>query len=163
MIGNHDLFAIQQDFSTWFMNGGKWIIDELPTKEEKNLFSSMINTLPLIIEVTHKDMLIGVTHACVPYEFDTWQDFINYTSTNCSNGLVNEIVWQREFIEYKDNGFYKNSTLLGVDFTVHGHTVVKEPTFVANRLHIDTGLVYGKSLTIAELVNGDFVFNIFTK
>lgn len=163
VLGNHDMFAIHQNFDLWFLNGGRWIIDELPTQEDKTLFSEMIKKLPLIIEVQHKDSLIGVTHACVPYEFENWNDFVDYTVNNHNSGLVEEITWQREFIEYKDNPFYKNSTVLGVDFTVHGHTVVKEPTFVANRLHIDTGLVYGKYFTIAELVDGDFVFHKFHK
>ena len=163
VLGNHDMFAIHQNFYLWFLNGGRWILDELPTQEDKTLFGEMIKKLPLIIEVQHKDSLIGVTHACVPYEFENWKDFVEYTVNNHNSGLIEEITWQREFIEYKNNPFYKNSTVLGVDFTVHGHTVVKEPTFVANRLHIDTGLVYGKYLTIAELVDGEFVFHKFHK
>lgn len=163
VLGNHDMFAIHQNFDLWFLNGGRWILDDLPTQEDKILFGEMIKKLPLIIEVKHKESLIGVTHACVPYEFENWQDFVDYTVNNHNSGLIEEITWQREFIEYKDNPYYKNSTVVGVDFTIHGHTVVKEPTFVANRLHIDTGLAYGKYLTIAELVDGKFVFNKFYK
>ncbi len=31
VVGNHDLFAIEQDYNIWFFNGGQWILDDLPT------------------------------------------------------------------------------------------------------------------------------------
>jgi len=163
VIGNHDLFAIELDFDNWFFNGGRWILDDLSTFEEQVCFSEMMKQLPLAIDVTKGDHCIGVTHACVPYEFESWSDFTGIIKTRCTKDLVFEIVWQREFIEYSDNKFYKDAFVLGVDFTVHGHTPIKEPMFVANRLHIDTGLVYGKHLTIAEFKNGAFEFHKFKK
>lgn len=163
VLGNHDLFAVEQDLDNWFFNGGQWILDDLPTHEDKSLFSEMMKQLPFIIEVETQDNLIGVTHACVPYEFENWQDFVKQTVQNPNKGLLHEIVWQREFVEYKDNDFYKNATILGIDFTVHGHTPIKQPLFVSNRLHIDTGLVYGKHLTIAEFKNNQFEFSAFKK
>ena len=163
ILGNHDMFSINQNYELWFLNGGQWILDELPTHEEKLLFSEMMKRLPLIMEVEHKNSTIGVTHACVPYEFENWKDFVEFSKSNINDGLIEEITWQREFVEYKNNKFYTKAFINGVDYTVHGHTVVKEPTFVANRLHIDTGLVYGKYLTIAELVDGQFVFHSFYK
>ncbi len=123
----------------------------------------MIKRLPFILEVRKSDVCIGVTHACVPYEFESWSDFVNFAVNNKNKGLLHEVVWQREFVEYKDNDLYKNSIVLGVDFTVHGHTPVKDPLLVGNRWHIDTGLVYGKYLTIAELVNNELVFHKFKK
>lgn len=163
VLGNHDLFAIEQDLENWVFNGGQWVLDDLPTHEDRLEFSEMMKQLPFIIEVETKDNLIGVTHACVSYEFESWQDFVKQAVQNPSKELLHEIVWQREFVEYKDNGFYKNSIVLGVDFTVHGHTPIKQPLFVSNRLHIDTGLVYGKYLTIAEFKNSNFEFTAFKK
>lgn len=163
ILGNHDMFSINQNYDLWFLNGGQWILDDLPDHDDKMEFSEMMKTLPLIIEVNHKGYTFGVTHACVPYEFENWQDFVEFSKSDINDGLIEEITWTREFVEYRNNKFYTKAFINGVDYVIHGHTVVKEPTFVANRLHIDTGLVYGKYLTIAEFVNGEFVFHKFSK
>lgn len=114
--------------------------------------------LPYAIEVEHQGLKYGVVHAGIP-EGLTWDEFIHALEDN-SPTVKFECVWLRNYIEYKDWEEYKKP-LEGVDFTIHGHTPVKEPLMVGNRLHIDTGLVYGKYLTITEAIDGDFKHHTF--
>lgn len=162
VLGNHDLFSFDnqgynKDFACWLMNGGKWAFTEIPEEDRKLLGYDMMN-LPYAIEVEHQSLKYGVVHAGVPDEL-TWDEFILALENN-NPAAKFECVWLRDFVEYKDHEGYQ-APLVGIDFTIHGHTPVKEPLMVGNRLHIDTGLVYGKYLTITEAVDGKFIHHKF--
>lgn len=162
VLGNHDLFCFDtsdynKKFQCWIMNGGSWAFTNISEEDRVQLGYDM-SELPYAIEVEHKGIKYGVVHAGVPDEL-TWDDFIQALEIN-NPAAKFECVWVRDFIEYKDH--YQDKPLKGIDYTIHGHTPVKEPTMVGNRLHIDTGLVYGKYLTITEaLGNGEFEHHKF--
>lgn len=160
VLGNHDCFAFENntgdDRGLWVINGGMWAFQEL-NESELISFGEKMSKLPYVIEVEHQGELFGVVHAAVPQDFKSWEEFCAHVNLG-NKQLLKEIVWEREFVEYsKCKDFHK--PLEGVKYTIHGHTPVKSPLLVGNRWHIDTGLVYGKCLTIAEVVNGELEFH----
>lgn len=162
VIGNHDQFAIKQDWENWFSNGGKWIIDEGFTHDEMAEFGQSLAKLPYLITVNYHGRSIGVVHAAVPYDCESWDQLVqSVESENWS--VINSMIWDRDFVEYWDNPHYKNKIVYGVDFTVHGHTIIPRANFLSNRLHLDTGLVRGKALSLAEVIpaNNTIVIKAF--
>lgn len=162
VLGNHDVFAFENNDNEtgglWLMNGGSWAFDDM-NQHLRNLFGEEMKKLPYAIEVNYGYLKVGVTHASVPEDFSTWQDFIEMLTPD-NKGLKFNVVWDRNFVEYSHCDDYQ-TPLYGVDFTIHGHTPVREPLKVGNRWHIDTGLVYGKHLTIAEVVGQSLKFHKF--
>lgn len=159
VLGNHDVFAFSGDFYSWIRNGGDWAFEELSDEERYVFAHQMKDNLPYAIEVHHENKVYGVVHASVPIEFETWDYFVDCLKSG-NKEIREACTWDREFVEYQNYPHY-NKTLIGVDFTIHGHTPVKEPLMVGNRLHIDTGLVYGKYLTVTEVVKGKFKHHSF--
>lgn len=156
-IGNHDKFLIDQDYECQLYNGGQWILD-LQYEERGILGRNVESSMFYALEIQTETASIGVVHAEIPEEFETWDYFVSQLGNKT---LRQEIVWNRNFVEYSESKFYNKKYVQGIDYVIHGHTPVKEPLWVANRLHIDTGLVYGKHLTIAEFVNNTFKFDSF--
>ena len=157
VLGNHDVFAFENNHATncdnWVMNGGMWAFQDM-SEPERRSFGLDMKTLPYAIEISHGDKKIGVVHAGVGESYESWQDFLGKLEDNnpyCKQGAV----WDRDFVQYKEYEEYQKP-LEGIDLLVHGHTPVKEPLQVGNRLHIDTGLVYGKHLTIYEFDESQF-------
>lgn len=151
VLGNHDVFAFDDSMEDcWMLNGGIKTLREFTTYEERISWGDSISELPYAIEVGWRGGLFGVVHAGVPESFKSWQDFYDTLDQGNTN-LEQECVWMRDYVEFaKCNGYQE--PLEGVDMLIHGHTPVKEPLLVGNRLHIDTGLVYGKYLSIVELI-----------
>ena len=149
--GNHDQFAIDQDWDNWILNGGKWIIDEGFTHDEMAEFGAALSRLPYLITVNYQNRTFGVVHAAVPYDCESWQDLISAVEKG-TKSVLHSVLWDRDFVEYWDNKHYKDRIVYGVDFTVHGHTIIPRANFLSNRLHLDTGLVRGKALSVAEVI-----------
>jgi len=157
VLGNHCVFSFENNKlsrdNLWIYNGGSWAFSEM-TAPERRSFGLDMKTLPYAIEVEHKDKKIGVVHAAVSNEYQTWDNFLVALEDN--NPYTKQAaVWDRCFVEYKDYEEYQKP-LEGVDLLVHGHTPVKAPLKVGNRLHIDTALVYGKYLTVYEIDKEEF-------
>lgn len=156
--GNHDYMFAQGDLLSSLANGGQWALDI--SREQRLNLAAKISKRPFAIELSKDGFLIGVTHAAVPVEFENWSDFI-VALFHVSNHIEQEVMWERGFVEYNYSKFY-NKLVLGVDFTVHGHTVVDEPLWVGNRLHIDTGACWKEEpfgqLTLVEFSKGNFTF-----
>lgn len=172
VVGNHDAFTFQcnsdEAASLWVYNGGDWAFQAALAGEDDTEDSAMrskvghyLKSLPYAIEVEHEKRIYGVVHAAVPCEFGHWDAFVECLESG-NKALRHHCVWDRDHVQYPD---FAGHTLPveGVDYVIHGHCVVKEPLFVGNRVHIDTGLVYGKYLTIAEVKEGEFTFHKFTK
>lgn len=171
VLGNHCVFSFENnkgnDAGLWLMNGGSWAFNEMH-EDERRSFGLDMKTLPYAIEISHYNKVaestqkIGVVHAEVMESYASWDDFLGKLEDN--NPYAKQAaVWGRDFVEYKDCEEYQKP-LDGVDLLIHGHTPVKAPLKVGNRLHIDTGLVYGKHLTIYEMDSEEvFTFDLVDK
>lgn len=167
VLGNHDCFCFDttgynENYACWLINGGAWALSKINPnslgEEGIHKLADKMKRLPYAIEVSHKGLTYGVVHAGVPEEL-SWQEFV--ASLNDGNTSAKfEATWLRDIVEYRKH--YEDNFVKGVDYTIHGHTPVREPTMIANRLHIDTGLVYGKHLTVTEaLGEGKFEHHNF--
>lgn len=154
--GNHDQFAIEGDSirDLWLMNGGQWAYEGLDDDGRATL-GRMLDNLPHTLEVHFKGKTIGVVHAEVPAFFKDWQTFTAALET--SPELQQKAIWSRDIL-YGRTGKDFSNTLLGIDYTVHGHTVIDYPAIIGNRNYIDTGYVFGRYLTIAEFIGDEFVY-----
>lgn len=156
--GNHDQFAIDgtNNVGIWHMNGGEWAT-KMFDYEQLQTFSEMMDVLPYVIEVDYKDKKIGVIHAEVSEEYTSWQDFKEKLPENKNKEVA---IWSRKILYGATTNNFKEH-LDGIDFTIHGHTVIDRPEVIGNRVYIDTGHVFGGYLTIAEFIGNEFVFYIY--
>ena len=150
LLGNHEHMLMQKDLHNLFYNGGQWAleqsdetIDYLSRKLMENFFYAFT--------VKKDGHTLGCVHAEVPLDFSSWDQFLDEL---VRPRVQLDAVWSREII-------YGNSSahLDGVDYVLHGHTCLPEPTLVGNRLYFDTGLWVGKqqgTLTLLEFCNGHF-------
>lgn len=154
--GNHDQFIVEGDSikDHWIMNGGDWAFRELDM-ESREILSKMADRLPHTLEVSFKGKSIGVVHAEVPAFFKDWKTFTEEMEK--SHELRQKAIWSRDIL-YGRTGNDFQTTLLGIDHTVHGHTVIDYPAIIGNRHYIDTGHVFGRYLTIAEFIGEEFVY-----
>jgi serine/threonine protein phosphatase 1 len=162
VLGNHDVFAVENNTEhnggLWAYNGGIWAFTD-HTQEERDVIARKVSCFPYVIEVSHQGKKFGVVHAAVPQDIKSWDEFLGVLEVG-NKDLLFEIVWDRNYVEYSKCTDFQ-IPLAGIDYIIHGHSVVREPLLVGNRWHIDTGLVYGKYLTIAEVIDGELVFYKF--
>lgn len=157
--GNHDQFAIDHD-EMWIPNGGGWAWKVFPTYAERKEFGEKLKALPALITVYHKGKCFGVVHASVPQEIEDWDVLVNMPEIGQARKL-RQIIWDREYVQYHQSPFYQKP-VIGVDYTIHGHTPVRVPLLVANRLHIDGGFASNKNLFIAEMIVGKWYIHSFS-
>ncbi len=132
--GNHeDLFydAIRGDgMYLWTMNGGNW------HDRDDVLIGDVAddaNALPTFITLEHKSgKRIGLCHAEAPT--GDWDDV---GSVEEGSREYMAAIWGRTRIEYG------SQPIKNIDYTVHGHTIIKQPCMVANSFYIDTGSFLG--------------------
>ncbi|WNN42814.1 metallophosphoesterase [Winslowiella toletana] len=146
--GNHEQMAIEAvsghtNGSLWFQNGGEWYWHLDP--DEKIRAKGLIqyaSTLPLVIEVQTGNEKIVVAHADYPsqsYEFGKVLD-------------PKEIMWSRERFSRIVDG--EGSQIDGADQFYFGHTPIKKKAKAWNQNYIDTGAVFGGTLTIVQVQGG---------
>ena len=166
LIGNHCKMLVDKDFDLHLYNVGSWILSDLPNYEDRYWLGDYIQEkFNYVMSVKLGESYFGLTHACVPIEFERFNDFVMHLQQSWPNkGLTFETVWQREFIEYKDNKFYSEAFIEDCDYVFHGHNIVPEVTTVANRVHFDLGAAYKGRMCIIELLDkGEYKTNIFSK
>lgn len=150
VLGNHDVFAINQFQSLdWLRNGGDWALETDPTEMDE--LKKEISKLPYAITVEHQGFKYGVVHASTGGILN-WPEFTARLEKDWR--LQESAVWDRYAIQYQCD-----FNIEGVDAVIHGHTPLRNPMRLGNRYYIDTGLVYGKSLTISEAVEGKLEFH----
>jgi len=152
--GNHELMFASAAQSTWdldnyFINGGEWIktIDDLT----KRKWVDRINKMPFAITVETSMGDVGITHAEPPSD---WAEI-----ETLPESIYMDMVWNREIVRKVINWHNaKNPNkdpmrpkCANVFRTYHGHTPVAEPTFAGNTKYIDTGAVFGYSLTMEQI------------
>ena len=152
--GNHELMFTGTVGSTWdlenyYINGGEWI-KELSDGEKKK-WVKRINQMPFAISVETPNGLVGITHSEPPSD---WDDIEKLSEAEYMN-----MVWNRDLVRKVQNWHNMRSPnkdpmrprCANVYRTYHGHTPVAEPTFAGNTKYIDTGCVFGYTLTLEQI------------
>jgi len=141
VLGNHEQFFLNsidsqgvfledEDPFVWFINGGSWAATMDPP-ERSELWHDF-NQFPLCLTITrHDGSQIGICHAEPPT--DHWDDL---ETLLCEPSLRQRCLWGRQKIGGRD---CMDDRVKGVDWTVHGHTIVPGFQRVGNSLFVDLG------------------------
>lgn len=140
VLGNHEQMAIdfyEQNETIWvhLQNGGNWILKCLGVLPQ---LVSKFKQLPLAIEITTKEGLVGIIHSECPV--DDWSNLEKYSEDDYFKGLA---IWSRDMIKGGRPIVIKN-----IHKVYHGHTVLEEIHNSGNRVYIDTGAVFPKGKLI---------------
>jgi serine/threonine protein phosphatase 1 len=150
VMGNHE-DMIHMGYAL-YQNGAQWC-GELSDTESQFVLDHF-NALPDAIVV---DDRIAVTHAAMPPRFfnQNQKDFNleeHFYGYEIDRRLTDEV-----FIYWDRTEIFDDSVMPHFDLTVHGHTKLKEPRLVKNRLYIDTGLASGNSVLSVFEVGANIV------
>ena len=155
--GNHEQMCLEarladEMISVHCKHGGEWLY-KLSAEKQIECIDICFN-LPVILEVNFKGKMYGFVHADIV--FNDWQKFKksilkNDYFTNYKSSTLQNALWGRNRISHGQKN-KKFQIVEGVDGIFLGHTVVQQPVNVQNCFYIDTGIVFGKSLTIKELI-----------
>lgn len=168
IIGNHEDMMIKgmlegsmQHFECWFLNGGAQTWEEVGGEAGSRLLAEMVKDLPIILEVEHQGKTFGCVHGGIPYfrrEEKNWEDVVVKASKH--ENYVHDLIWDRSVIDHVKHHIQMCTNaeefipaVEGVDFVLHGHTPVKQPLIVQNRIYMDTGGVFNSKLTFAWYEN----------
>lgn len=147
--GNHDQFladaATKEASGNWvYFNGGQWALHEEAWKLKSMAEAAL--KLPVHITLDFQGNRYGFVHAEVPSEFTSWDAFTKAVDADVTEVVARQAMWGRDII-YGAGA----PVLQDVVYTFHGHTVLDRPTFVGNRLYLDTGFVFKRLLTLIEI------------
>jgi len=150
LLGNHEHLMLESVLSNdgealamWNQNGGRW--HEQYDKEQLIAFSQRLLELPLSIQLTYQNQVIGLSHT-ISQDWN-WQ---HYPQSHADT--VGDLLWQRSV--FKRRIIINN---VGVDFSIHGHNPSQVPVWIGNTYHIDTGY-YGQ-LSVVNLTDVIVKFN----
>lgn len=143
VAGNHEDMAIRwpngnMDASNYMANGGTWNV--VQTRDQSLAFADAFAKLPVAIELETAQGIVGIVHAGCPLK--SWSDFVYaledpYMPKSKHGTLIDAAQWDRSRIQAHDDGF-PTLPVDNVRAVVVGHTPLREPTWCANVLHIDT-------------------------
>lgn len=149
--GNHEDLMINSiinkssnHLDCWIQNGAQWYFD---LNQEDRMYADDLAKLaneemPYVMEIHHRGKVIVMCHANYPSS--------EYTGVIEDDDLF-DIVWDRSRIDnLKRNK--PSEKIKGADLFVFGHTPLRSPLHVDNCFWIDTGAVFGKSITVVEPV-----------
>lgn len=142
--GNHETMLLDAQFdgavAMWMQNGGDWFLQL--TEEQKDESTKLAQSMPLAITLELRDgRKIGVCHAEWPGE-----DWGHVEETVFDLYQVQAMLWGRRVLS-KGKPQNDQSACL----TVHGHTPINAPRKLGSALFIDTGCVYGGTLTLVSI------------
>ncbi len=140
--GNHEQMAMDalasQQMSLWFLNGGNWFIG-LTDKQREQVKMMLVNCqrLPWIIELNSSTGKHVIAHADYPSDIYEWQKEVD----------LHQVLWSRlRLIEGQ-----KGQGITGADHFWFGHTPLRHRVDIGNLHYIDTGAVFGGTLTLEQL------------
>ena len=142
--GNHEQMALDaiesQAYALWLMNGGVWFA-QLPEERKAHALAlfNLCDTLPWVIDITCQSGLNVIVHA-------------DYPAAHYERGLPvdkHRLLWDRSRITDLMAG--KEEGISGADHFWFGHTPLEKRIDFANLHYIDTGAVFGGTLTLAQL------------
>lgn len=142
--GNHEEMAIAAltvgQHSAWIRNGGDWFYElSGPGMIEAKHALSQCRLLPLILHIVQGSRIVVVAHADYPAAVYAWGAVVDAT----------DVVWSRTRLERLQNG--TGAEIRGADAFYFGHTPLDTPLHAFNQHYIDTGAVFGHSLTLAQI------------
>jgi serine/threonine protein phosphatase 1 len=138
--GNHEQFVLDsadpEQRELWVNhNGGEWWLDL--TDAERQRFIDEIARIPLVLEVTTRQGIVGIVHADVPPTM-SWDEFTKRLDRGDEDAIF-YAMWSRNRIA----GAIASLPVKGrVDRVYCGHTPTREAVTVDNVHYIDTGAVY---------------------
>lgn len=150
VLGNHEQMLLESASSpavvkNWLgFNGGAWWKD-VPAAYHARI-RSVIERLPLAIEVNTFSGRIGIVHADIPYGLN-WQNFIRGLE---DKEIREHALWSRQrFRQVQMMG--RTQPIAGIDLVIFGHTPIQKPLQSGNICYIDTGATYTNEKTLGSL------------
>lgn len=149
--GNHEQMAIEYELGridpdVYAANGGAWFM--AMSRQERTRDAVAFEFLPLAMEVDVGERRVGIVHADCPV--GDWRTFVRTledpSEAHQASMLARAAIWSRARL----HGCQREG-VAGIDLVVVGHTPVERVTSLGNVLYIDTGAVYGGSLTVLDL------------
>ncbi len=142
--GNHEQMAI--NFANghnhafhYERNGGRWFIDTPEDVQQE--IAKAFDAMPIALDVWTDLGLVGVVHAePVPHD---WREFTRLLESGDTR-VRDVAMWSRDRIELQETALVANVAAVYV-----GHTPLKQPLSLGNVHYIDTGAVFGGTLTLA--------------
>lgn len=148
--GNHEqmlLDAVNQGtdhvIGHHIMNGGDWFY--ALNSFEQGFSIGFASTLPYAISVDTSYGTVGIIHA-QPYG-TSWRQMLLDLPEN--QHVRDMVLWSREIVRSK--GDPEQFRVQDITRVYCGHTILHEPTDVANISFIDTGAVFGRKLTLLQI------------
>ncbi|WP_058912893.1 metallophosphoesterase [Entomohabitans teleogrylli] len=141
--GNHEQMAIdalENGAELWRANGGEWF-DALSAQQRQAALQRLrrCRRLPLIIELRLAQGIHIIAHADYPASRYAWQQPLDWR----------QVVWSRARLMRNLQG--KGEKIHGADHFWFGHTPLKRPLQFYNQHYIDTGAVFGNTLTLIQI------------
>jgi serine/threonine protein phosphatase 1 len=165
--GNHEQMAIfayfdpdQIDFMKYLKNGGAWFL--VLNENQQQQYASGFDALPYAFEVETSYGQVGIIHAESPRPWPALIAVLEGTRriTNPRKvQLLHDCIWGRDKFKSKDPKI-RNASCDGIDRLFVGHTVVPEPLRLGNVTYMDTGAVFGHTLTGYDLAHPDTVISV---
>lgn len=162
--GNHEMMLIDgvvmeadQRYAIHHANnGGEWFWNLSPyggSSDEayarRLRLASILNDLPVLIEVETDDGIVGIVHA-EPIS-NNWAMDMEFVEKcpDLDNRHITKAMWSRTMLtmDYP-------VTVKGVHKVIVGHNVVKKPVVLGNVHFIDTGAGYGREFTLMQIQGG---------
>ncbi|AHF77211.1 Putative serine/threonine-protein phosphatase 1 [Sodalis praecaptivus] len=147
--GNHEQMAIDAlrtgDDRLWLANGGRWFYQL--TGADRQRARQGIDTcarLPLVIDLTCGQRRMVIAHADYPLD--------HYVFGQDIDGEA--VLWSRKRIGRHQQG--RGKAITGASHFFFGHTPVSRVRHYYNQYYIDTGAVFGGTLTLIELTSLPF-------
>jgi serine/threonine protein phosphatase 1 len=146
--GNHEQMAIgvaagKHDLGNYLVNGGAWFLTLEDSRQQ--LVASVLDTLPVCIEVDTDDGPIGIVHADIGG--NDWPRFVSELvgpiSNNRRKAVLEDALWCRDRVQGRRHGEVQGITAMYV-----GHTPVNSPVVLDNVVYVDTGAVFRRSMTL---------------
>lgn len=147
VIGNHEYFAIlyldgqleEKKFSSY---GGGWLVSYQDIIG--NRIKESFNKLPIVIELVTPSGTMGIVHGDVQHT--DWNEFIEYVNSTTTESELDSLILNTSL---RDDRIKTNNTktVSNIDYIIHGHTYTPGPRMIGNVIYLDTGLVFGESIT----------------
>ncbi|MBY7412165.1 protein-serine/threonine phosphatase [Escherichia marmotae] len=140
--GNHEQMAMDalasQQMSLWFMNGGDWFaaLTEQQREQARRALEKC-GSLPWIIELSCSSGLHVIAHADYPNDIYEWHKEVD----------LHQVLWSRSRLREGRKG----QGITGADHFWFGHTPLRHRVDIGNLHYIDTGAVFGGTLTLERL------------